>query len=86
MPDTEQKTRTQRNHPGLRKRQKTDEKNAFRYSANFSSFWTFSQLLMIGLISGLLLCVRHLETQVYSTHKGYFEDRNKWVLTILRQT
>ena len=29
----------------------------FWYSANFSSFWLFSQLLMIGLISGLLLCV-----------------------------
>ena len=27
MPDTEQKTKTQSDHPGLRKRQKTDDKH-----------------------------------------------------------
>ena len=38
MPDTEQKTRTQSDHPGLRKRQKTDEKYQFLISCKFQQF------------------------------------------------
>ena len=64
IPDTEQMTRTQFNHLGLRKRQKTGKNTNFWFCANFSSFWTFSRPMWIELSSGLLLCVRHLETQV----------------------
>ena len=38
MRDTEQKTRTQSDHPGLRNRQKTDEKDQFLISYKFQQF------------------------------------------------
>ena len=50
MPESEQKTEIQSNHPGLGKLKKTA--------------WTFSQHRIVGMSFGLLLCVRHLETQV----------------------
>ena len=42
----------------------TSDKVLLAGFANFSNFWTFSQARLIGLSSGLLLCVRHLATQV----------------------
>ena len=42
----------------------------------FCSFWAFSQPRVIGLISTLLHLVRHLETQVQSTHKAYQQIKN----------
>ena len=43
MPDTEEKTRNQSDHPELRKRQKTDEKHRFLILCKFQqSFDVFS--------------------------------------------
>ena len=72
MPDTEQKTITQSDHPGLRKRQKLQKFVRNQKLVFLISFLMFSQPRMVGLNSRILLCVRHLET----THTGHFEEKN----------
>ena len=39
-----------------------------------TSFWTFSQISVIRSQKFLHCCIRHLETQVLSTHMTYFWD------------
>ena len=79
MPDTEQKTRNQSDHQELRKRQKTAEICRVSKIDVFHHFFD-----IFRLNSRLLLCVRHLDTQVQSTHKGFFLDLSPKVMNPLR--
>ena len=65
------------------KKLKITSKTGYKPNRQFlTTFWTFSQPRMNGLIFRLLNVVRHPETQVQSTHKGYFREKN--IFTFLR--
>ena len=73
-PEKMQKTRNQSDHPRQRKRPKTGK---ILPNSNFALFWQLFGVFspsVIGFISSLLHLFRLLETQVWSTHKAYFEE------------